>query len=886
MDKQSKLGMWLRALLRRSEMERELDEELRDHIERQTEQNIRLGMNPEEARRAAIKSFGGVEQAKERSRDVRGARWLEELWHDLRYGARMLLKQPGFTIVAVITLALGIGANTAVFSLINVVMLNPLPYYEPERLVMVWEEASFAGFPRREAAPANYVDWKAQQTVFEDMAGLGWASFSLTGDGEPQQIFANAVTANFFPLLGTAPALGRTFSPDEEKEGAGKVVVLSYKFWQIRYGGVSDIIGREILLNDEKHTVIGVMPADFQFMSSYLHLWVPLTSSQEMWADRGSHDLVVVARMKRGVSLRQAQAEIQTITRRIARQYPRETFDGKMGSVTLPLHDQLAGGSGRQLIVLLAAVGLVLLIACANIAGLLLARATGRRKEIAIRAALGAGRGRIARQLLTESLLLSVAGGLSGLLLASWSFTFLEKFIPDGMALSTSLSIDRRVFGYTLLLALLSGVIFGLAPALRAANVDLNETLKEGGQTSSVTGGGRLRGAMVVFQIAMAMALLVGAGLLIQTLHELHGQYSFLQPEKILTMRTVLPRRKYKEAGLRTNFYDQTLARVRSLPGVTSAGYTTTFPLQSIDGTTAFRPEGGQLIPGSSYDALDRRVTTDYLQTMGIPLKQGRYFDETDNEGSTPVVIINETMARQYWPDQNVLGRRFSLGDSDAKKWRQLITVVGVVADVRQMRVDVPVKAEMYLPYQQYNSQWHAPYMLAIRVSGDPLSMVASVSREIHEVDPDLPISVIATMSRLIGEGTDQRRVGMILLATFAGIALLLAALGIYGALAYFVAQRTREIGVRLALGARQRDVLMMVMRQGMKLTLFGIAIGLIGGLGLARLMKSLLFGVSASDPLTFVGVAALLASVATMACYIPARRATKVDPMIALRAE
>jgi putative ABC transport system permease protein len=560
-----------------------------------------------------------------------------------------------------------------------------------------------------------------------------------------------------------------------------------------------------------------------------------------------------------------------------------------MGSVTLPLHDQLAGESGRQLTVLLAAVGFVLLIACANIAGLLLARAAGRRKEIAVRAALGAGRGRIARQLLTESLLLAAAGGLAGLMLASWSFAFLEKLIPDGMTLSTSLTIDRRVLAYTLLLALLTGVIFGLAPALQASKVDLNEVLKEGGQASSVTGGGRLRGAMVVFQIAMAVALLVGAGLLIQTIHKLQGQYSLLQPEKILTMRTRLPHSKYGEMWQRKNFYDQTLARVKTLPGVISAGFTTMVPLQWKGGSSAFRPEDGRLIPGSPYDALQRQVTADYLQTMSIPLRQGRYFDETDNERSMPVAIINETMARQYWLDQSALGKRFRLGDSDsnAKRWRQWITVVGVVADVRQMGVDAPVKAEMYLPYQQHGfNQWMAPYNLAIRVSGDPMSLVAAVSREIHAVDPNQPISVIATMAKLLGEETEQRWVGMILLATFAGVALLLAALGIYGVLAYFVAQRAREIGIRVALGAQTRDVMKMVMKQGMRLTLFGIGIGLIGGLALARLMKSLLFGVSASDPLTFAAVAALLASVAMAACYIPARRAMKVDPVVALRCE
>jgi putative ABC transport system permease protein len=814
---------------------------------------------------------------------------MRTLLQDLRFGARMLLKKPGFTIVAVITLALGIGANTAVFSLINAVLLRPLPFYEPAALVMVWEEASLAGFPRQEPAPANYVEWKARQSVFEDMAAIAFSNFRLTGDGEPQQLFAYSVTANFFPLLGIAPALGRTFSPEEEKAGANKVVVLSHNFWQRRYGGDLNIIGREILLDDEKYAVIGVMPAEFQFMDSYINLWVPMAYTQEEWADRKSHHLYVMARMKPGVSLQQARFEIQTITQNIARQYPRESFDGKMGSVTLPLHDQLAGESGRQLTVLLAAVGFVLLIACANIAGLLLARAAGRRKEIAVRAALGAGRGRIVRQLLTESLLLAGAGGLAGLLLASWSFAFLEKFIPEGMTLSTSLTIDQRVLGYTLLLALLTGVIFGLAPALQASKVDVNEVLKEGGQAIFVTGGGRLRGGMVVFEIAMAVALLVSAGLLIQTIHKLRGQYSLLQPEKILTMRTTLPHSKYGEMWRRKNFYDQTLARVKTLPGVISAGYTTMVPLQWKGGSGPFRTEDGRLIPGSSYDAIQRQVTADYLQTMSIPLRQGRYFSETDNEQSLPVAIINETMARQYWPDQNALGKRFRLGDSDsdAKRWRQWITVVGVVADIRQMGVDAPVKAEMYLPYQQHGfNWWMTPYNLAIRVSGDPMSLVAAVSREIHAVDPNQPISVIATMAKLLGEETEQRWVGMILLATFAGIALLLAALGIYGVLASFVAQRTREIGVRVALGARTSDVMKMVMKQGMRLTLFGIGIGLIGGFALARLMKSLLFGVSATDPLTFAAVATLLGLVAMLACYIPARRATNVDPVVALRCD
>lgn len=803
---------------------------------------------------------------------------------DIRYSIRGSLKNPGFTLVAVLTLALGIGANAAIFSVVSAVLLRQLPYEEPERLVMVWEDATFAGFPRNDPAPANFVDWKNQNQVFDDMAALVWKDFSLTGDGEPLQAWAYSVTPNFFSLIGAHPAIGRTFLPEEEEPGAGKVAVLSHKLWQTRYGGQPELLGKEILLNNEKYTVVGVMPAGFEFMQGYISLWVPLENDQEMWSNRGGHYLSVVARMKRGVTLEQAQANIESITQEIARQHPDESFDGKLGSLVLPLRDQLAGESRTQLIVLLVAVGFVLAIACANIAALLLARAASRRREIAIRAALGAGRSRIIRQLLVESLTLAIVGGVAGLLLAMWSFSFLESLIPGGMSLSTTLSLDWQVLGYSLLVTLLTGVMAGLVPAFQASRVDLNEMLKQRDESAS-RGVGRLRSAMVIFEIALALVLLVGTGLMVQTFINLHSQYSFLEPEKVLTMKTALPSSRYKEGWQRNNFYEQVLARVNALPGVTAAGYTTSIPLSWKGGTSGIWPEGVQLRNGKSYDAIHRQVTNDYFKALGIPLRQGRYFDETDTEQSMPVLIINETMAREYWPGEDAVGKRVKLANPNwGTPW---VTIVGVVSDVRQMGVDAPIKAEMYLPYKQPGMfVWFAPRDLAIRTTGDPKSLVAAVSNAIHEVDPDQPISVISTMVELLGEETEQRQIGMILLATFAGVALLLAALGIYGVLAYSIAQRTREIGVRVALGANTRDVLKMVLKQGMWLAAIGTGIGLMASLALTRLIDSLLFGVSATDLPTLFGVAILLTFVALLACYIPARRATKVDPMVALRYE
>ncbi len=811
---------------------------------------------------------------------------METLIKDIRFGLRGLFKRPGFTAVAVITLALGIGANAAIFSVVNAVLLRPLQFQEPERLVILWEDATFAGFPLNTPAPANYIDWKNQTQSFADMAATHESSRNLTGDGEPQRVATRRVTANFFSVLGVQPLVGRGFLPEEDRPQADKVVVLSYPLWQSRYGGDRNIVNSTILLNGEKHTVVGVMPSGFQWMDTEEQLWIPLALDAEEMANRGGHYLTVVARLKPGVSMVQAQSDMNAVMSRIAKDHPAETMEGKLGAVVMPLHEQLAGNARLPLLVLVVAVGFVLLIACANIAGLLLARAAGRRREIAVRTALGASRLRIVRQLLTESLLLSTFGGISGVLLAVWSFGFLQKLIPAGMKQSTSLKLDASMLLFALAISVLTGVVFGLIPALQSSRVDLNESLKQSGGRSGAGSGTRLRSGMIVFEVAVSLMLLVGAVLLIQTMFQLFNQYSVLSPEKVLTLRTVLPLRKYDDPLKRNAFYQNVLERVESTPGVVSAGYSTSVPLSWKGGTSGFFPEGTKdPIPGVSYDANHRQVSANYLQTMGLPLRQGRYFDAHDNEHAMPVAIINETMAREYWPNGDALGRRFKLGDpADDIPW---LTIVGVVGDVRQMGIDAPVKAEMYLPYRQVKDfEWFVPHDLAVRTNGDPMNLVGAVRQAVHAADPDQPISNVATMEEVLGHEAAQRRLGMILFTAFAVLALLLASLGIYGVLAYFVAQHRNEIGVRLALGATPARILLFVLRKGMALTLLGVVIGLAASFALTRLMTSLLFGVKPVDPLTFAAVPVLLATVALLACWIPARRAAKVDPMVALRYE
>ena len=673
---------------------------------------------------------------------------MESIINDIRYGSRSLLKHPGFTTVAVLTLALGIGANSAIFSLVDSVLLRALPFHEANQLVMIWEDASFAGFPRNTPAPANYADWKSQNRVFSEMAAFEDQAFNLIGDGEPERIQAQAINANLFPMLGIKPELGRWFQPADESPGANKVVMLNHGLWQQRYGGERNIIGRELLLNSEKFTVIGVMPAGFQFMNSNVRLWVPIALTPQELANRGAHYLNVLARMKPDVTVDEANADIKTIQQRIARDHPNEA--GRLTAYVIPLRQELTGDVRKPLLVLLGAVGFVLLIACANIANLLLSRAASRRKEIGVRTALGAGRARIVRQLLIESLMLSTLGAGCGLLLATWSFAFLQKLVPPALA-STKLSLNLPVLGFTLLTSFVTAVVFGLAPAFQALKIDLNEALKASGGRAATSAGNRLRGGLVVAEVALALMLLVGAGLFIQTFLKSREQYSGLRPESVLTMRTVLPRAKYKEMQQRAAFYDQVLERVKSLPSVTAAGYTTSIPLEWKGGTSGFYPEGRTIeqakADGLSYDANHRQVSADYFTSMGIALRRGRYFTDGDNETSLPVAIINETMARQYWPAEDAIGKRFKVGDpNDDVLW---ITVVGVAGDVRQMGVQEPVKAEMYFLYKQDKSApWFAPRDLVLRTIANPSSLVAAVRNEIHAVDQSIPSNQSRTFAR------------------------------------------------------------------------------------------------------------------------------------------
>jgi putative ABC transport system permease protein len=815
---------------------------------------------------------------------------MRTLLQDVRYGLRVLWQKPGFTAVAVLTLALGIGANTAVFSLVSAVLVRPLNYREAERLVMVWEDETAAGFPRETPAVGNYADWRAQNRVFEDVAAIDQRTYDLTGEGgEPEKILVFGVTSNFFPLLGTEAKLGRTLLPDEDRPGAHRVAVLSHGLWQRRFGGERSAVGREVLLNGEPYTVVGVMPPDFQFEYTNVELWVPVAFTPEQLANRGNHYLEVVARMKPGVTVAQAEEDVKAITRRIAESYPDDATN--LSAAVVPLREHLAGDVRRPLLLLLAAVALVLLIACANVAGVLLSRAAARRREIAVRAALGASRVRIVRQLMTESVLLAAAGGVLGTLLALWTFAFLQQLVPAGMRAMTEPRLDSAVLWFTLAVSVVASVAFGLAPALQASKTDLNDALKQAGGRGGAGSGRALRGAFVVAEVALALVLLVGAGLVVRTLYNLRGQYAGLKPENVLTLRTQLAENRYREPARRAAFYDGVLERVTGLPGVVAAGYTTAVPLTRKGGANGLSVEGKDNGPDAVWNANHRQVSPDYFRALGLAVREGRDFTWQDDEGALPAAVVNETMARSFWPGESALGKRFKVGAPESPQpW---LTVVGVIEDVRQMASDEPVKAEMYVPYRQAAVYWQstsyasfAPRDLVVRTSVEPTSVAPAVRDAVREIDAYQPVSSVRTLEEVLGRDTAQRRVGVILLAAFAGLALLLAALGIYGVLAFFVVQHTPEIGVRMALGASPADVLRMVVGRGMRLALAGVGCGLLAAFALTRLIESQLFGVSPADPLTFAGIALLLAAVALLACLVPARRATKVDPMVALRYE
>jgi putative ABC transport system permease protein len=806
--------------------------------------------------------------------------------HDLRYGLRVLAKSPGFTVIAVLTLMLGIGATAAIFSVVDAVLLRSLPYREPERLVSIFEDVSKVGFPRNTPSPGNYAAWRKETQIFEDIAAMADRTFNLTANsGNPEKLEGVAATHNLFSVLGTKPAVGRIFRPEEDRPGAPHVALISYRLWKGRFGGDPKLVGSDIVLNSEKYTVLGVMPAGFSFPFAETDVWTPIAFGPKEWAAFGSHFLRVVGRLRPGISVMKANAELLVLTKQMARQHPHPDENAIITRFFAePLQESYTHDVRRGLVVLMAAVGFILLIACANIANLLLSRAISRKREIGVRTALGASRGRILLQLLTESALLAMGGGMLGVLLANWCFNFLKNLIPEDLAATVSLKLDFRVLGFAVLISLASSFLFGLAPALQVSRIDLNDVLKEGGRGSAGTRRRSLRDLFVVGEVALSLMLLVGSGLLLESFSNLRGLDPGFRADHVLIMRLIVPDTKYNDFAKRTDFFQRVLERVRALPDVNTAGFTSALPLTWSGGTNTFMPEAMALQHGVTYDANDRVVTPGYFKAMRIPLRRGRMLNDSDGKDAPLVAVINETMARKFWPNQDAIGKRFKRAGPDEKApW---VRIIGIVGDVRQMSLNQPPRQEMYFPYWQAKDNWMVPRDLVIRTKSDPQSLAGAARQAVWSIDRDQPVSNVMTLDDLLDQAVAQRRVQAMLLGALAGLALILACVGIYGVLSYLVTQRTQEIGVRVALGADAAHVFRTVAGQGMGLTAIGIAIGLSASLLVSRLLVSLLFGVNATDPLTYVCSFGVFTAVALLACYLPARRASKVDPMVALRYE
>lgn len=794
------------------------------------------------------------------------------MFQDLRFGVRMLLKQPGFTLIAILTLALGIGANTAIFSVVNAVVLRPLPYESPGQLVRLWSDRAGQRTEQNQFSPAEITDFREQLTSFEEIGLFDYGlSANLTGGSQPERVDGAEASPGLFTTLRVRPLLGRTFLPDETEVGQSKVALISESLWKRRFGADPNFAGRAVQLDGESFTVVGVLPASFKFPEN-VDLWLPFSFTAADWKTDRQHSYVeAVGRLKPGVTLTQAKAELETVTQRLAPAWP--AARKKWGMTLVPLHEQVVGKISATLWILFGAVGLVLLIACVNVANLLLARAAVRKKEMTIRVALGAGRLRVIRQLLTESVLLSVIGGVAGALLAFLSVKLFSASILSGLPRAEEVTVDARALLFTLAVSILTGTLFGLTPALQAANPHLNETLKEGGRHSAGSRS-RLRNTLVVAEFALALILLTGAGLLIKSFWRLQNVEAGFDPHNLLTLQITLPKLQYPNTEQQNAFVEQARQRIATLPGVKAVAATINLPLAGTWGMT-YSVAGHDNTANQVAD--NANITPNYFQTMGIRLLKGRDFSERDTTNGTPVIIISEALARKHFPHENPLGQQLDAG--------RIREIVGVVADVKPRGLELAAKPQIYLPYAQKPTM-AAFFTLTIRTEQTPLSLAAAVEREIRKLDQNLPVANVRTMEQIVATSLAQRRMTMSLLGIFAALAVMLAAIGIYGVMAYSVAQRTHELGVRLALGAQAGAVIRMILGCGMKLTLSGVALGIGGALALTRLLKGLLFDVSATDPLTFGLVALLLLVVALAACWIPARRAAKVDPLAALRHE
>ena len=882
----------LRALFRRDAMEAEMDEELRSHFENQVEKLVASGLPREEATRRARLGFGGYEQLKEECRDARGVSFVETLIQDLRYALRMLRNSPGFTAVAILTLALGVGANTAIFSVIDSVLLRPLPYQDPDGIVMVWENDSQHPNPHNTVSPPDFLDWQSRNSVFAEMSALFDQRVILTGNGVPQEVVVQDVSANFFSVLGVHPILGPGFTAENGKPGHDDVIVLSYGFWKERFASDPGIIGKPVVLNGHPQIVVGVAPKNFtwfikdgSFTGAKPQMWTPFIFPASFSDRKGvGRFLTVVARLKPGATVPQAQSQMNTIAARIAEEYP--DFNGYWEANVVSVRDQISGDLRPALLILFGAVGFVLLIACANVSSLLLARAATREREIAVRTAIGASRWRIARQLLTESVLLALIGGVIGMALAIWGTNLLLAASPENLLDLHSIPIDWRVLAFAGGSTLLAGLLFGMLPSYISAHSGISETLKEGGRGSSA--GRQLslaRGAFVVAQISLALVLLAGSGLLIRSFVRLVGVDPGFDASHLLTFKVSLPSSKYKTDAALLIFFRQLVTRISHLPGVRSASMNSFPPFSGLGSATGVhvlsQPERSLMdLPVAAV----RIIGADYFSTMQIPLRAGRTFNEQELTEERHVVIINQAFADQYLKGVNPLGQKAVIYMKSLEESKNTASeIIGVVGDVRQMGLDTPAEPTVYWPHPELVM---SEMTVVVRTENDPLTLVSAVRNELQQMDPEQPMAAIATMDQLLSGSLSRSRFTMLVLGVFAALALVLACVGIYGVIAYSVTQRIQEFGIRMALGANRHDVFRLVLGQGTRLTLLGIGLGIVAALIVTRLMATLLYGISATDPLTFVAVALLLALVALAACYIPARRATRVDPIVALRYE